>query len=595
MRLLDKRWRRPAWGLLTVGVVVAIGYCVGSAEQFKRFLLSSTTSADTAAQDNHDGESEHDHGHGHAGDEPTVATTIWAEKADIFLERPYPIAGQPIEMLVHVTVIRDGSAVTEGSLTLHAIGPDRNVVEVCVDEPARPGIFIPEATFPKPGKYQARLVVETSQLEGGRETIELPTIEVYASSDATLAAAEESHEEEPGDLISFLKEQQWRVGVTTVEATEQELVERLVVPGRVIVPPGSGAAVSSPIGGKVSPPEDGRFVQVGEKVHEGQVLGVIEPSVAGAEAVQLVANQAQLQTLDADLVIKQLDIETQIKNAELTVSRATEVYHRKQRLSEQGIMPGKDLLLAEHELALARGRLAGLTELRRPYSEARERLAAVLGRMQSSGDVGHQPGDLRVTLRSPIAGTVVEINATSGELVDGRRQLFRIVDLDKLWIEANVSEYDLAKVQRAPGASYRLAAYPDRVVPILEGGGRLIDIGAEVDPDTRTIPIRYEVTNGDGSLRVGMFADLLVETQRRHEALAVPKSAVMDEAGETVVYVQHGGESFQRRRVEVGIRDAELVEICLGLQPGERVATKGVYPIRLATLSKQSIGHGHAH
>ena len=322
---------------------------------------------------------------------------------------------------------------------------------------------------------------------------------VFASCDAALAAAEEAHEEEPGDLISFLKEQQWRVGVTTVEATEQELVERLVVPGRVIVPPGSGAAVSSPIGGKISPPER-RALRPGRR--EGPArpsLGVIEPSVAGAEAVQLVANQAQLQTLDADLVIKQLDIETQIKNAELAVSRATEVHQRKQKLSEQGIAPGKDLLLAEHELALAKGRLAGLTELRRPYSEAREQVAAVLGRMQSSGDVGDQPGDLRVTLRSPIAGTVVEINATSGELVDGQRQLFRIVDLDKLWIEANVSEYDLARVQQAPGASYRLAAYPDQIVPILDGGGRLIDIGAEVDPDTRTIPIRYEVTNGDGS------------------------------------------------------------------------------------------------
>ena len=594
MRLLDKRWRRATWALLTVGLVVAIGYCV-DADQFKRFLLPSTVSADATAQDNHDGESGHGHGHAHGGEEPTVATTIWAEKADIFLERPYPVVGQPIEMLVHVTVISDGSAVTKGSLTVQAIGPEQKMVEVSVDQPVRPGIFIPEVTFPTAGIYQASLVVQSSQIEGGRETIELPSVVVFGSSDAALAAAEESHGEEPGDLFSFLKEQQWRVGVTTIEVTEQELVERLVVPGRVIVPPGSGAAVSSPIGGKVSPPEDGRFVQIGEKVHEGQVLGVVEPSVVGAEAVQLVANHAQLQTLDADLVVKQLDIETQIKSAELAVSRATEVYQRKLKLSEQGITPGKDLLLAEHELALANGRLAGLTELRRPYSEARERVAAVLGRMQSSGDVGDQPGDLQVTLRSPIAGTVVEINATSGELVDGRRQLFRIVDLDNLWIEANVSEYDLARVQQAPGASYRLAAYPDRIVPILDGGGRLIDIGAEVDPETRTIPIRYEITNGDGSLRVGMFADLLVETQRRHEALAVPKSAVMDEAGETVVYVQHCGESFQRRRVELGIRDANLVEICQGLRPGERVATKGTYSIRLATLSKQVIGHGHAH
>ena len=92
-----------------------------------------------------------------------------------------------------------------------------------------------------------------------------------------------------------------------------------------------------------------------------------------------------------------------------------------------------------------------------------------------------------------------------------------------------------------------------------------------------------------------MFAELLVETRRRQKALAIPKTAVMDEAGETVVYVQVGGESFQRRRVELGIRDAGLVEIRRGVEPGERVATKGAYSIRLATLSKQVIGHGHTH
>ncbi len=592
MAFSEKTWRRPALGLLTIGLVLAVAYCFGGTDQLIRYLTPNTASAGAGAHDDHEGESEHDHGH---SDEPTVATTIWADQTDVFLERPYPVVGQPAEILVHVTVISKGSAVTQGSLTVQAIGPDQSMVDVCVDEPARPGIFIPEVTFPVAGTYRVSLVVQSPQLENGRETIELPDFDVFASTDAAIAAAEQAAEEEPHDLVSFLKEQQWRVGVTTVEATEQELVERLVVPGRVIVPPGSGAAVSSPVCGKILPPKSGRFVQVGENVVEGQILGVIDPTVAGADAVQLVANQAQLQTLDADLIIKQLDMETQIKSAELAVTRAAEIQQRKQKLSEQGITPGKDLLQAEHELALAKGRLSGLMELRRPYTEARERVAAVLGRMLPQGGVGNQHGDLRITLRSPIAGTVVEIKATSGEVVDDKRQLFRVIDLDTLWIEAHVSEYDLAKVQQAPGASYQLAAYPDQIVPILDGGGRLVDIGAEVDPDTRTIPIRYEVSNADRLLRVGMFADLLVETQRRHEGLAVPKAAVMTEAGETVVYVQHGGESFQRRQVDVGIRDADLVEIRSGLQSGERVATKGAYSIRLATLSKQVIGHGHAH
>jgi multidrug efflux pump subunit AcrA (membrane-fusion protein) len=92
-----------------------------------------------------------------------------------------------------------------------------------------------------------------------------------------------------------------------------------------------------------------------------------------------------------------------------------------------------------------------------------------------------------------------------------------------------------------------------------------------------------------------MFADLLIETRQSQKALAVPSEAVLEEAGETVVYVQLSGEAFQRRHVQLGVRDTDFVEIRDGLAVGERVATKGAYSVRLATLSKQTIGHGHTH
>jgi RND family efflux transporter MFP subunit len=295
------------------------------------------------------------------------------------------------------------------------------------------------------------------------------------------------------------------------------------------------------------------------------------------------------------LAVKQLEIETKIRTADLALLRAQDTLARKKKLAEEGISAGKELLLAEHEARLAQAELEGLRQVLKPYGEARDRLARVLGQMKASGDVGDQRGDLRVTLRSPIAGTIVEAGITSGELINNTRKLFHVVNLDTLWIEANVSEYDLARVRQAPGASYRLAAYPDRIIPILSGGGRLIDVGALVDTDTRTVPIRYEVPNPDGTLRVGMFADLLVETIRKQSALAVPKDAVVDEGGEVVAYVQRGGETFERRRVEVGIRDANLVEIRNGLAAGDRVATKGAYTIRLSTMSSAIPAHGHAH
>lgn len=594
MTLRSKKWSRPALAIAALGLLAVVGYFVATSQRVTGMFSTTALASNAAGHAANHGPSEPAHsGHGHGGDQPTIKTTLWAEKIDIFLERPYAVVGKAIEPLFHVTIIKDGSPLTEGNLAFKATGPEQ--VEASLEKPTRTGIFIPSVTFSKPGTYQATMIVESPQIEGGGETISLPPVVVYANSDEALAASKESPEENAADAISFLKEQQWRVGLITTAAGNRELVERLVVPGRVIVPQGSGAIVGSPISGKAATPKDTGFPKVGDKVEKGQALAFIEPSVAGAEAVQLIANQAQLQTLDADLAVKQLEIETKIRSADMVLQRAHNTLERKKKLTEDGVTAGKELLTAEHETRIAQAELDGLRQVLQPYKEARERLAKVLGNRQESGDVGEQRGDMRVTLRSPITGTIVESSITSGELIHSDRKLFHVVNLDTLWIEANVSEYDLARVQKAPGASYRLAAYPDRIVPITSGGGRLIAIGSLVDPDTRTVTIRYEVPNADGVLRVGMFADLLVETNRRQTALAVPKDAVVDEGGEAVVYLQRGGETFERRRVEVGIRDADQVEIRNGLAAGDRVANKGAYTIRLSTLSSAIPAHGHAH
>jgi len=590
MNLGSPKWWRLSLAALAIGSLAVAGCFLAGTQWFQRIGRAALSAA--ASEHGHAEAAHDDHGHGHGGEAATIKTTLWAEKIDVFLERPYAVAGEAMEPLFHVTISKSGSPVTEGSLTLVATGPKR--VEVRSETPARPGIFIPSVTFPEAGVYQVSVIVQSRQVDGGGEAIELPPVVVYGSDGEALAAAKKAPAENSAEAICFLKEQQWRAKLTTAAAAPRELVERLVAPGRVVVPPGSGAIVGSPLTGKVAPPGGG-FPKVGDKVEKGQVLAYVEPSVAGADAVQLVANQAQLQTLDADLAVKQLEVETRIRSAELGLERAENTLARKRKLTEEGVTAGKELLAAEHEVRLARAELDGLRQVLEPYREARRRLAGVLGGMEASGDAGDRHGSLRVSLRSPVAGTVVEATVTAGELVHTDRRLFHVVNLDTLWIEAEVSEYDLARVQKAPGASYRLAAYPDRIVPITEGGGRLVDIGAVVDPDTRTVPIRYEVSNTGGTLRVGMYADLLLATHRRQTVLAVPKEAVTDEGGEMIVYLQRGGETFERRRVVVGIRDADQVEIREGLAAGDRVATQGAYFIRLATLSKQVIGHGHTH
>jgi membrane fusion protein, heavy metal efflux system len=82
---------------------------------------------------------------------------------------------------------------------------------------------------------------------------------------------------------------------------------------------------------------------------------------------------------------------------------------------------------------------------------------------------------------------------------------------------------------------------------------------------------------------------------KSEQALAVPSSAIVDEGGQSVVFVQRGGESFERRVVAIGIRDGDQVEIFSGLKPAERVVTRGAYLVRLSGASPKAAGEGHVH
>ena len=134
-------------------------------------------------------------------------------------------------------------------------------------------------------------------------------------------------------------------------------------------------------------------------------------------------------------------------------------------------------------------------------------------------------------------------------------------------------------------------------VPLRYGCGewiaqRLVRV---LDPDTRTVPIIYELPDPDSRLAIGQAVSLRVFVSAATEAITVPDSAIVDDAGQPVVFVQVAGESFERRAVELGNRESGLVQITGDVAPGERVVVRGAPLIRLAALSPQVPAHGHTH
>jgi hypothetical protein len=116
-----------------------------------------------------------------------------------------------------------------------------------------------------------------------------------------------------------------------------------------------------------------------------------------------------------------------------------------------------------------------------------------------------------------------------------------------------------------------------------------------IDPATRALPVQFDVDNRAGRLLIGQTGTATLYSGRQQKMPAVPREAVLTEAGRPYVFVQLGGESFARRFIEVAARDGDLVGIRAGVEPGERVVTRGAYDVQLASAAGGLPAEGHVH
>jgi multidrug efflux pump subunit AcrA (membrane-fusion protein) len=168
--------------------------------------------------------------------------------------------------------------------------------------------------------------------------------------------------------------------------------------------------------------------------------------------------------------------------------------------------------------------------------------------------------------------------------------LFTVVDPSIAWLRVQV-----------PVAQTGALA-PARARFTVEGGGelyettRLLSVGTLVDPRTRTVPVVYEVTGATAArLMFGQIAEASVPLDGVEQGIAIPESAVVDDNGTPVAYVQVGGEEFERRVLTLGQSDGVHVLAREGIRTGEMVVITGAYQVRLASLSGNEFAGAHAH
>lgn len=382
------------------------------------------------------------------------------------------------------------------------------------------------------------------------------------------AAGEGGHEdhtegEEEGhqELIKLTAEAVRNAGIEVAPARRRGLSSGLVAPARLSFPQKGVGRVAARVPGRLVSLE----VTLGQQVAKGQVLGYLEsPELSQSRADYLSA---------------------------ATKARVAEGnFRREKELLAKGITSEREMREAESTHATAQAEM----------NAAESRLHALgLSDAEIRALKADEHYSSRFPARSPLAGTVVEISVTEGQVVEGATPLFTVGDLSQLWVLVDVYEAQLAAVRVGAEVSVSVSAYPER-----RFAGRVEYIGDLVDEKTRAVPVRVIVPNTDRSLKPGMFATAEIAIQVAADAgmaragdsgtIVLPRDAVQTVGEEHVVFVAEPDNGFRPVEVRTGKTSAREVEILSGLQPGASVVVRGAFILK-SELSKESMGEGHSH
>lgn len=190
----------------------------------------------------------------------------------------------------------------------------------------------------------------------------------------------------------------------------------------------------------------------------------------------------------------------------------------------------------------------------------------------------------RVVISSPAAGVILEKLAVQGMQVTAGQLLYRLADLSRIWVEADVYEGELDLLAPGTRATVRIAAFPDA-----PREARLTFVSPVVDEATRTVRARFELPNPGARIRPGMFAAVDI-TEPARALLAVPADAVIDTGREQIVFVAEGGGYYAPRRVRTGRRVDGHVEVRDGLREGEQVAAAALFLLDSESQLRAAVG-----
>jgi membrane fusion protein, heavy metal efflux system len=336
--------------------------------------------------------------------------------------------------------------------------------------------------------------------------------------------------------------------LTIQPVTERSFRAEYVTEGKIAIDEDRSTPVFSPYTGRLTK----LLVRPGDSVTKGQPLFVIE----AADTVQAQNDYITAMT-GMNKAQSALDL------AKIQDTRAKDLFEGK-------AVPLKDYQQSQATLIQAQNDLRSM----QTALEASTNKLHILGFTDDDIANFRQKGRINPesTVFSPIAGTVVQRKAGPGQYVStgASDPVYVIGDLSTVWLTAFVRETDAASVSVGQDLNFSVMALPGRPLT-----ARISYVAAAIDPATRRLLVRATIDNKDGALKPEMFANVTLFSASDHQAVGVPKQALIYEGDQVRIWVAHEDKSIELRQIKPGLVNGDLVEVAGNLKPGEQIVTKG--------------------
>lgn len=482
----------------------------------------------------HDLETDHEHGHDGEHEEEvlnSLAYTNYSDKSELFVEFKPFVVGEESKITVHLTLLGEYFKPLLEGKIKVKLTENG---ETEVNSPSSPGIFRPTIKPIKAGSnFQLTFEVETKEF---KDIFTIDNITVYP--DVQSALNNQSKDFESND-ISYLKEQAWKVEFANEEVQKKPFFYTIKTTGQLLTPPGEEVTISANSNGIVS--YNGNYIS-GMNVYKGENLFNISGNNLNEE-----------------------NINTKIFEAKSNLEKSKLDYERALELNKDKIISDKELL-----------------SLKNIYEISEEIYYSISKNYSGKG----------IRVFTPISGYLKSINVKQGDYVISGQILAIVSQNSRLILKADLSQKFIGILNEIRSATF---VTPDgRLYDTENLNGKSIVIGKFTGKENLMLPVNIEIDFRQ-DLIPGTFVEVYLKTKRLADAIAIPKTALTEEQGIYYVYIQTGGESFQKREVKTGESDGINVQILSGIEVGERVVTKGAYHIKLSSLSGSLPDHGHEH